>query len=686
MINVIPVWTNRQLFGRGIRVRINDDGVANDHVEFGNRFDISGSCKNNYYPNKPYHENDHGTSVAGIIAAEGNNGICGVGIAPEVTISSCYGLGDPESTTFLSENLDDMDISSNSIGQDACILRDVRRYYHDRRILHGKSSRIERQRRRLQSMQCPFTFRNNLYDFPCDICNFRAPSDSGTNDWEIITNGGIIFSRNNNDNGDGDACVKSIADHCYYFYEHDPNGCLEFLDYLLTDGGQCEYNTLTRVQRETLTEGITQGRNGKGIIFVFAAGNTYSAGGDVNMEGFMNTRFTISVGAVGKDGLHASYSTPGAALFVTAPGGDRESLTNFYTPYVVGSTSCHEGGWGTSFACPVVSGVLALVLQANPQLTWRDVQGILASTSRMVFDDPGDDTVTMNSAGIAHSNFYGFGIVNAEAAVAAAETWSLYGPEQMIAADSGVINIEIPDNANRVVKSTLTIKRPQDDESHENMFFIAESVVAYLDLDHLSRGDLEVVLTSPHGTRSVLHPGNRPETSQLVDNEQWKLLTVKNWDETALGDWTLDIVDKAAGDASSCVDHDWTFEIGTGDNNEHGCFYFEHFVYCVDGTVDLAEMQSYGEDYLLSIKGTNGLTVVDACCACGGGQGREAGMRDTLNEWRLVVYGRWVDSDKIPSATPAGTSVQGSSSGSVSSGMPVNILVLTIIWGLFQML
>ena len=344
MINVLPVW-ERQLFGQGVRVRINDDGVANDHVDFADRFDISASCKDDYYPREPVHDNNHGTSVAGVIGAAGNNGVCGVGIAPQVTLSSCYGLGDPETQTFLSEKVDQMDISSNSIGVDACVLRDVRRYYHTRR-LEGLTLQ-ERQKRNLQNQKCPFTYRNSLYAFPCDVCEFS--SSNNANDWEITNSNGVDITRNNNGNGSIEACVKSISDHCYYFYEHDPKGCLEFLDYLL-DGGKCKYNTLTRVQRETLTEGIMDGRDGKGIIYVWAAGNAYSAGEDVNMEGFLNTRFTISVGSIGKDGYHASYSTPGAALFVTAPGGDRESLTNFYTTYVSGSRSCHEAGWGSSYS------------------------------------------------------------------------------------------------------------------------------------------------------------------------------------------------------------------------------------------------------------------------------------------------------------------------------------------------
>lgn len=60
----------------------------------------------------------------------------------------------------------------------------------------------------------------------------------------------------------------------------------------------------------------------------WAAGNDYATGANINGDAYANSRFTISVTAVGKDGQHASYSTPGAANFVAAPGGDGESISN----------------------------------------------------------------------------------------------------------------------------------------------------------------------------------------------------------------------------------------------------------------------------------------------------------------------------------------------------------------------
>ena len=149
---------------------------------------------------------------------------------------------------------------------------------------------------------------------------------------------------------------------------------------------------------------------------------------------------------------------------------------------------------GTSFACPVVSGVIALMLEANPDLTWRDVQAILATTSQRVEDDT-DPSSAVNSAGLWHSNQYGFGIVDAAAAVEAAESWNVVPPEMMTSATVSGLDLQISDDASQPVSSSIAI---QDSN------LIVETVHVYLNLDHSSRGHLEILLTSPGGMVSEL--------------------------------------------------------------------------------------------------------------------------------------------------------------------------------------
>ena len=135
---------------------------------------------------------------------------------------------------------------------------------------------------------------------------------------------------------------------------------------------------------------------------------------------------------MGKDGIHSTYSTQGSGTFISAPGGDIEYYTNY--PVAIAGGGCYEAGEGTSYAAPVVSGVVALVLEANPDLTWRDVQGVLAISASPT--DTLSSTWSTNAAGYAHSDLYGFGIVNASAAVLAAQSWENYSPERMLTAKS----------------------------------------------------------------------------------------------------------------------------------------------------------------------------------------------------------------------------------------------------------
>ena len=111
--------------------------------------------------------------------------------------------------------------------------------------------------------------------------------------------------------------------YCTYYFETDATPCLELDHYFV----QCGYGQLSTAAHDKLVEGATAGRKGLGMVFVFAAGNEYQIGDDVNYEGYLNSRFTISVGALGRDLKHASYSSSGAPVFISAPGGDSETVS-----------------------------------------------------------------------------------------------------------------------------------------------------------------------------------------------------------------------------------------------------------------------------------------------------------------------------------------------------------------------
>ena len=302
---------------------------------------------------------------------------------------------------------------------------------------------------------------------------------------------------------------------------------------------------------------------------------------------------------------------------------------------------CGDITIGTSFATPFVAGVIALMLEVNPDLTWRDVQAILAETSSNRTSDPADpETWTINAAGLHHSYKYGFGLVDAEAAVNAAESWNLLGPERQILVESGLVNVSIADDPTKMALSTVTVN------ATTGRNFIAESCVVYLDLVHASRGDLAIILTSPQGTESILHPSKRPENTHLPNQERWKLMTVRAFGEAPAGDWTISLVDESSGILNECVDvpfeYTWDEDDDVFDGAVSTCASLESGGACAEGQI------LYNFITQLQVED---ITARDACCACGGGM--PATSISMLRSWRLVVYGHIEEKTNPSTSSPS---------------------------------
>ncbi len=206
---------------------------------------------------------------------------------------------------------------------------------------------------------------------------------------------------------------------------------------------------------------VNDGRRGRGVILIRAGGNERELLNNANDDGFTSDPRAIAVAAVRFDGHATSYTTPGAPLLIAAPSGD----LNF--PGV--ATTDHQGtaGYvsrgrgdiedyllgdagfaGTSAAAPIISGLVALLLDTNPELTYRDVQQILIHAG--AHWDPNDPALTENAAGFRHSHLTGFGVPDAGYAVELAKQWKLR-PEVTVVSTSGPNNRAIPDTGSRLL-------------------------------------------------------------------------------------------------------------------------------------------------------------------------------------------------------------------------------------------
>ncbi len=283
---------------------------------------------------------------------------------------------------------------------------------------------------------------------------------------------------------------------------------------------------------QAMESNVLYGRGGKGAITVWAAGNGTS-NDNVNADGYANHRTVIAVGGSTNQGRTPWYAEPGAPILVNAPtnGGTAGIHTTGYS-----DTGCTVSFGGTSSAAPLVAGVVALMLEANPNLTWRDVQHILVRTAEK--NHPAHADWQTNAAGFNINHTYGFGRVNAAAAVAMATTWTTVAPELNVALPTLTVSQPIPDAG---AWQNVSLNFPHD--------LTAEHVEVVVNITHGRRGDLEIELISPHGTVSRLMYGRVSDTGTNFTN--WRLSSVRHWGESTGGTWTLRVRDITAGIAGT---------------------------------------------------------------------------------------------------------------------------------------
>ena len=318
----------------------------------------------------------------------------------------------------------------------------------------------------------------------------------------------------------------------------------------------------TSTWRSAVASGLANGRGGKGIVYLFAAGNGAQAGVDPgdnsNLGGYANYYGVIAVGAVGDDGVKAFYSENGANVLVCAPSMGRANHA-ITTTDRTGAAGYNDGNSppdyadpnytntfnGTSSSTPLVSGVVALVIQANPNLGWRDVRAVLAESARE--NDTLDPDWTANGGGFHVNHKYGFGCIDAGAATTLAQAWTNYPPMVTVTTAVSVPNLPIPDNDPTGVTDTIVV-------TGSGIQHLEHVEIVFDSPDHTFAGDLKIVLTSPMGTQSVLAETHNCSAG-CVPYVSWSFGSVRHLEEPADGTWSLNVVDGAPQDTGTF--HSW---------------------------------------------------------------------------------------------------------------------------------
>jgi len=363
-------------------------------------------------------------------------------------------------------------------------------------------------------------------------------------------------------------------------------------------GAAAVYFPLSLRQRAALTRAATTGRNGKGCVVVFAAGNANRpVSGTVNERGWASgvlqgstewlNGFTIhpdviAVSASTSLAKKAAYSNWGTNISVCAPSNNAppgmwfEQTGYTYTAPEVNSplqglgifttdrmgaagystTNFTSDFGGTSSACPVVAGVAGLVLSANPDLTAQEVKRILQQTADKIVDSDADPQLGLRLGTYdanSFSQWFGYGKVNAFKAVQLAQQ-KRQPPTPQSVQKSNNNSLAIPDNAPQGVNSTITVS----DRA------LIKDIQIKVNIEHAFLGDVEINLVSPTGQSVLLQSRTLGAATQL--NAVYTVQTTPALKQlvnlSATGNWQLNVCDRVPTDVGTLKGWELTLSIG----------------------------------------------------------------------------------------------------------------------------
>lgn len=512
MGNIEKVWDDYD--GSGVTVVVYDEGVQYTHPDLANNFDTTFFELNGVvYDPMPLTDNSgHGTSCAGLIGAEANNGIGGTGVAPGVTISAINYLD----------------------------------------VIQFEPTEV--------------------YD-PAML--WAANFDIMSNSWGYS---GVYWGAENLAN------PTSAASHDIALWE----------------------------------QVVATGRDGLGTIIVKAAGNETH---NVNGDGWNVSRYTITVAATEQDGTAAWYSNYGSAILVAGP-------ASAVTTDMMGDAGYNNGTDGdpvdpnytsefngTSAATPTVAGVIALMLDANDQLGWRDVQNILALSAHHTGSALGaaagptevgtwqtmDGTNLWNGGGTEYHQSYGYGMVDAFAAVRYAEAWMAIYPgvsqtsanEVSATFDHAGAGVAIPDSDG--VDGTGGALISVNSTSNISI----EAVEITLTMTHANARDLKLWLVAPDGTQVEIYDGDARKGTFNGSGNTWVFEVDCLRGYNSSGTWSVLAEDTVSGGTGTLNDVQITFH-GTTDTTGDVYNFTQDFQSLVAYEPDRATITDTngGEDWL----------------------------------------------------------------------------------------
>jgi proprotein convertase subtilisin/kexin type 5 len=304
-----------------------------------------------------------------------------------------------------------------------------------------------------------------------------------------------------------------------------------------------------RLAQRAFIDGIRKGRHGLGSVFIWASGNGGRRLDNCNCDGYTNSIYTLSISSATQNGQKPWYLEECSSTLATTyssgtPGRDENIFTvdqdmTYFNSIKKGEVPntlnlCTRSHTGTSASAPIAAAIVALSLEANPSLTWRDLQHLVILASRYEPLRHENGWVT-NGIGRRVSHKFGYGLIDASAMVRYAENWTPTPIQRICETRIDDREREVPVYVKRQLEVSMTTDACQGTPNEINYL---EHVQAKITLKYRPRGSLKISLVSPSGTLShLLFP--RPRDTEDTAFNNWPFLSVHFWGESAVGNWRL---------------------------------------------------------------------------------------------------------------------------------------------------
>ena len=515
--------------GEGIKVGVIDEDLEISHEDLapniieGNSYDVIDGDYDPSYPEENI-KSGHGTGAAGIIAARGWNDIGTRGVAPKATLSGCNYL---EATSFENWKICFGDNSSiNQMNQNDIFNISLGSYGTGGTDKDENDEDIEAKKFAIPYF---FYYPSQLQDWENRVSNYRSGKGaiivkSAGNGWRSDVEG---YSCGPNQNG------------------------LVSCDQASFEDDQSVPYTISVAALNALDEPSSYSSSGSGI-WVSGYGGEFGYNTDEGWNLSSDSRF-LKAAVMSTDRSRCSHGYVGPDSYDQSTSVPRNEFQSWHNPHPENPDCNYTSAYnGTSAAAPTVSGVVALLLDQNENLTWRDVKHILASSSRIVNADDSYDyrgvnqyKWTTNAAGYSHHNRYGFGAINSYDAAVFAATHEAGSLGSFVQTDFIGTETSLTIEDSTIYSTAIALSKPPESEG------IVEYIQFLFTLNHAAPHTVGISLLSPSGTEiTIVNPYHNGRTNPY-DDETFSEPTYRPliigvagfYGESMDGDWTVKIAD-----------------------------------------------------------------------------------------------------------------------------------------------